>query len=129
MNETMPVGMTREQLMQILMGQQQNPMQNNPMTQGQMLGQNPPQGFSLTENDSLRGVLGGIGREGGGLIGQGFGALFGNDQGMVDFGGGNQFQSGRGFQQQAQGAYQPNMSPPMAEGLNFGALFNSLFGA
>lgn len=121
--------MTREQLLEILFGGQQNPMQSNPMQQmgGQMLGQQPPQGFSLMENGSLRGVLGGIGREGGGLIGQGFASLFGNN-GVVDLGGGNQFTAGTGFQQQAQGAVQPNMPSPMASGLNFGALFNSMFG-
>lgn len=95
---------------------------------GGMLGANPPAGFQLMENGSLRGALGGIGREGGGLIGQGFGALFGNEGGVVDFGGGNIFNPGTGFQQQAQGAYQPNMPPPMASGLNFGALFNNMFG-
>jgi hypothetical protein len=118
--------MTREQLLAALFGGQntmQNPMQTNPI----MLGQSPPSGFSLLEDGSLQGVLGGMGRDGGGLIGQGFASLFGNN-GVVDLGGGNIFRAGTGFQQQAQGAYQPNMPPPMAAGLNFGALFNSMFG-
>lgn len=110
-----------EELIQILMGGKQNPMQQTPM-----LGASPAQGFQWLEDGSLRGVLGGIGREGGGALGALFGNLFGNGQGIVDLGGGNIFKPGTGFQQQAQGAAMPGMGAPMASGFNFGALFNSL---
>lgn len=110
-----------EELIKLLLGGSQNPMQNT-----QMLGQTPPQGFQLLENGSLRGVLGGVGREGGGALGALFGKMFGNDKGIVDLGGGNIFKSGTGFQQQAQGPILPELGAPMASGLNFGALFNSL---
>ena len=52
---------------------------------------------------SLRGVLGGIGREGGGLIGKGFASLFGNKFGNVNFGGGVNFIPGVGFAKQGGG--------------------------
>lgn len=53
--------------------------------------------FSPFENGSLQGVLGGIGREGGGLLGKAFGSLFGGQSGNVDFGGGFGFIPGAGF--------------------------------
>lgn len=112
--------MTKEELIQILMGGKQNPISNP------MLGAAPAQGFQWLEDGSLRGALGGIGREGGGALGALFGSLFGNDKGIVDLGGGNIFKSGTGFQQQAQGPILPELGAPMASGLNFGALFNSL---
>lgn len=60
-------------------------------------------------------------------IGRGFGSLFGDQQGKVNLGGGNFFQSGRGFW---------NASPNPAfmggkgvnPGMNFGSFFGSLFG-
>jgi len=53
--------------------------------------------FSPFENGSLQGVLGGVGREGGGLLGQAFGSLFGGQSGNVDFGGGFGFIPKKGF--------------------------------
>lgn len=59
-------------------------------------------------------------------IGQGFGSLFGNDQGVVDFGGGNFFQSGQGFFN-TPGPTGTQVGPQLPSGgLNFGSLFGSL---
>ena len=64
----------------------------------------------------------------GGLLGAGFGALFGDKNGVVDLGGNNFFQPGQGFFQQAQGAVQQGAEAlPNVSGLNFGSLFGGLF--
>lgn len=85
-------------------------------------------GFHFLEDGSLRGVLGGIGREGGGLIGQGLGALFGSGpNNAVNFGGGNQFIPGQGFMQEAFGPPMQGGQMPTAPGFDFGSFFSGLF--
>lgn len=87
-------------------------------------------GFNfLDPNVGLQGVLGGVGREGGGLIGAGLGALFGSGpNNMINLGGGNMFTPGVGFEQLAQGPVMPGGSAPTASGMNLGSFFGSLFG-
>lgn len=95
-----------------------------------LMGNQPQQqGFNFMEDGSLRGVLGGIGREGGGLLGQGFGALFGSGaNSAVNLGGGNQFIPGQGFMQPAQGPVTAAGQGAMAGGMDISSLLRSLFG-
>lgn len=87
-----------------------------------------PSQFNFMENGSMQGFLGGIGREGGGLIGQGLGALFGSGpNNAVNIGGGNQFIPGQGFMQPAQGPATAAGQMPMASGFDFGSFFSGLF--
>ena len=123
-----------------LMGNRAQPVELLPMLpdggiqpQGQVnLPQNAQQpqqsGFNFMEDGSMRGVLGGIGREGGGALGAGFGSLFGSGpNNAVDFGGGNQFIPGQGFMQQAQGPVTKGGQVPMAGGFDFNSFFSGLF--
>lgn len=88
-----------------------------------------PAGFNFLEDDSLRGFLGGIGREGPGLIGQGFGALFGSGpNNVVNLGGGNQFIPGQGFLQQAFGPPTAGGQFPTTGGFDISSFLGSLFG-
>lgn len=68
----------------------------------------------------------------GDMLGKGFGGLFGGAGGLVDFGGGNFFQPGQGFFQQAAGpianAGAAAGQIPTAPGFNLGNFFGSLFG-
>lgn len=62
----------------------------------------------------------------GNWLGQGFGSLFGNSNGLVNFGGGNFFQPGQGlFNTVGGGGINTNLPSP---GLNLGSLLSSLFG-
>lgn len=115
----LPGNIDLQRLLQFL---QPNELGDSRLSQAPMLGVAPAGGFNLMEDGSLRGVLGGIGREGGGALGAAFGALFGNDQGVVDLGGGNRFAPGTGFQQRAQGPVAAGGAVPLASGLDFGSL-------
>lgn len=98
------------------------------MGQIPLLGGSSPQGFNVMENGSLQGVLGGMGREGGGALGALFGGLFGDNQGTVNLGGGNKFMPGKGMMKPAQGPVMPGGSVPMASGFDFESFMSSLFG-
>jgi len=124
----MPTGAEYQRMLlaKMLMG---NPAANSAqqlpwLQQGQQ-----PQGFNFMEDGSMRGFLGGMGREGGGLIGQGLGSLFGSGpNNAVNFGGGNQFVPGQGFMQPAQGPVTAGGQMPMASGFDFSSFLGSLFG-
>ncbi len=82
---------------------------------GQQQGGNPFQAAGLEQ-----GFLGEA-------IGQGFGKLFGDSTGRVDLGGGNNFKSGEGFTQEAQGVpFEGQM--PRGEGMDLNSFFGSMFG-
>ncbi len=112
-----------QQLLQLLL---QNGDAVDPASNGMLLGGSPS--FSAFEDGSLQGILGGLGREGGGAIGAGFGALFGDQSGNVNLGGGNTFQPGQGFQQAAQGPSLPGQGGPTAQGFDMQSFLGSLFG-
>lgn len=86
------------------------------------------QGGGLSGFGGFQGILGGIGREGGGLIGQGFGRLFGNSAGNVDFGGGNMFVPSQGFMSQQQAPSSSFVGAmPMQQGFSMSNFLGSLF--
>ena len=89
--------------------------------QPQMLGAQAPTGILGLPTNFLGDAIG-TG------FGQLFGSLFGGPNGLVDFGGGNFFQSGKGFFNQLPGPAAPGGAFPAAPGLNIGGLVGSLFG-
>lgn len=87
----------------------------------------PPKKMGLFD-EGLQGILGGIGREGGGLLGQAFGSLFGNRQGNVNFGGGNMFVPSQGFMRQQQAPSQDFVGAmPMEQGFSMSNFLGSLY--
>jgi hypothetical protein len=79
-------------------------------------------------DEGLQGIIGGIGREGGGLLGQAFGSMFGNSAGNVDFGGGNMFVPSQGFMRQQQAPSQDFVGAmPMEQGFSMSNFLGSLF--
>lgn len=103
------------------------------LTQPQFMSQYTPQG--LIGGNLFGGGMGRPNPMGGNLqqgfagraFGRGFGSLFGDSAGKVNFGGGNFFQSGRGF-------WNASPTPAFAggkgvnPGMDFGSFFGSLFG-
>lgn len=83
----------------------------------QLLGSVPPPSFMGLQQGFL-----------GDALGHGFGSLFGDASGLVDFGGGNFFQPGQGFFNQIPGPVQPGAAIPAAPGFDFGGFLGSIFG-